>query len=72
MGGEILCRTAHYSNEVILPCLNLLLYQVTTVIIWRDKMEGHARLLDFQSVRRGDFVVQYLVIWYYNLILYNF
>ena len=39
------------------------------VIIWRDDLEGHARLLYFQSVRRVYFVVQYLVLWYYTLFL---
>ena len=38
---ETICCPANHSNEVVLPHLNLLLYQVALVIIWRDKLLGH-------------------------------
>ena len=42
------------------------------MIIWRDELEGHAHLFDLQYVRRGDFVVQYLVLRYYTLFFRHF
>ena len=72
MGRENLCRPAHHFNEVVLPRLNRLIYQVAPVIIYRDKLVGHACLFYLQSVRRGYLIVNYLVSKYYALRFHPF
>ena len=37
------------------------------MIIWRDKLVGHACIFYFQSIRRGYFIVEYLASRYYAL-----
>ena len=71
MDGGIRSRISHDANEVIFPYMNILICQVAMVIIWRNDLKGRVSGLDFRSLRRWYFVVDYLVFgtlhWYFFL-----
>ena len=61
-------RSAHNANEVFLPCLDGLLFQVATVIIWWNNMEFIVVCPDFFPVCRRYPIFEDLVYWKNSLV----